>query len=32
MILTFGVFFVADAELKFSILDVFDKPFGVTMT
>jgi hypothetical protein len=26
------LFFVADAELKFSILDVFNKPFGVTMT
>jgi len=25
------LFFVADAELKFSILDVFNKPFGVTM-
>ena len=24
-------FFVADAELKFSMLDVFNKPFGVTM-
>ncbi len=25
-------FLFADAELKFSILDVFNKPFGVTMT